>query len=65
MLERAVAEAPYLPEGWQNLGLFREMYLGDVPGALSCYERYVKLEGGRKDEVSKWSEGLKKSSSPR
>ena len=65
LLERTVAEAPSLPEGWLNLGIFREMYLGDVPGALSCYERYGKLEGGRKDEVSKWAEWLKKSSSPR
>jgi tetratricopeptide (TPR) repeat protein len=64
-LERTVAEAPDLPEGWLNLGMFREMYLGDVPGALSCYERYGKLMGGRKDEVSKWAEWLKKSSSPR
>jgi len=65
LLERTVAEAPSLPEGWLNLGIFREMYLGDVPGALACYERYGKLEGGRKDEVSKWAEWLKKSSSPR
>jgi len=64
-LERTVAEAPTLPEGWLNLGIFREIYLGDVPGALSCYERYGKLEGARKDEVSKWSDWLKKSSSPR
>ncbi len=64
-LERTVAEAPDLPEGWLNLGMFREMYLGDVPGALSCYERYGRLMGGRKDEVSKWAEWLKKSSSPR
>jgi tetratricopeptide (TPR) repeat protein len=65
LLERTVAEAPDLPEGWLNLGIFREMYLGDVPGALSCFERYGKLMGGRKDEVSKWAEWLKKSSSPR
>ncbi|MDD5761964.1 MAG: tetratricopeptide repeat protein [bacterium] len=65
LLERTVAEAPYLPEGWLNLGMFREMYLGDIPGALSCYERYGKLNGARKDEVSKWSEWLRKSSSPR
>lgn len=65
LLERTVAESPDLPEGWLNLGMFREMYLGDVPGALLCYERYGKLEGARKNEVSKWSEGLKKSSSPR
>lgn len=65
LLERTVVEEPGLPEGWLNLGIFREMYLGDAPGALSCYERYVKLEGARKDEVSKWAEWLKKSSSPR
>jgi len=64
LLERTVAEAPYLPEGWLNLGIFREMYLGDAPGALSCYERYGKLNGARKDEVSKWAEWLRKSSSP-
>jgi len=65
LLERTVAEAPGLPEGWLNLGIFREVYLGDVPGALSCYDEYVKLNGGRKDEASKWSEWLRKSSSPR
>ncbi len=63
-LERTVAEAPDLPEGWLNLGMFREMYPGDVPGALFCYERYGKLGGERKDEVSKWAEWLKKSSLP-
>ena len=65
LLERAVDEAPDLPEGWLNLGIFREIYLGDLPGALSCYERYGKFEGGRKGEVSKWAESLRKSSSPR
>ncbi len=65
LLERTVAEAPGLPEGWLNLGIFREVYLGDVPGALSCYDTYAKLNGERKDEVSKWAEGLRKSSSPR
>ncbi len=65
LLERTVAEAPDLPEGWLNLGMFREMYLGDAPGALSCYERYGKLNGERKTEVSKWVEWLRKSSSPR
>lgn len=64
-LERAVAEAPTLPEGWLNLGLYREIYLGDGPGAIQCYERYVTLKGRRKDEVSKWSEWLTKSSSSR
>lgn len=61
-LERTVAEAPGLPEGWLNLGIFREVYLGDAPGALSCYERYVTLEGSRRNEVFKWVEWLKKSS---
>ena len=65
LLERTVAEAPGLAEGWLNLGIYRETYLGDVPGALSCYDRYVKLSGARKDEVFKWSEWLRKSSSPR
>ena len=65
VLERTIVELPDLPEGWLNLGIFREIYLGDVPGALSCYERYGKLNGGRKDEVSKWAEWLRKSSSPR
>jgi tetratricopeptide (TPR) repeat protein len=65
LLERTVAEAPHLPEGWLNLGIFREMYLGDVPGAISCYARYGKLGGARNDEVSKWADRLKKTSSPR
>jgi tetratricopeptide (TPR) repeat protein len=64
-LERAVASDPEMPEGWLNLGLFREVYLGDGPGALTCYERYGTLNGPRRDEVAKWSEWLKKSSSLR
>lgn len=60
-LERSAKEAPNLPEAWLNLGLFREMYLGDAPGAILCYERYVRLNGPRKEEASRWSEGLKKS----
>ncbi|HEX9205082.1 MAG TPA: tetratricopeptide repeat protein [Candidatus Deferrimicrobiaceae bacterium] len=63
--ERAAASDPELPEGWLNLGLFREVYLGDGPGALSCYDRYVTLNGSRKDEVVKWSEWLRKSTSSR
>ena len=63
--ERAVASDPELPDGWLNLGLFREVYLGDGPGALSCYDRYVTLNGPRKDEVVKWSEWLRKSPSSR
>jgi tetratricopeptide (TPR) repeat protein len=63
VLERAVASDPSLPEGWLNLGLYREVYLGDGPGALSCYERYVTLNGPRRDEVAKWSEWLRKSPS--
>jgi len=61
--ERAVTASPDLPEGWLNLGLFREVYLGDAAGALSCYDRYVTLNGQRKDEVAKWSEWLRKSPS--
>jgi tetratricopeptide (TPR) repeat protein len=64
-LERTVATDPSLPEGWLNLGLFREVYLGDGPGALSCYDRYVTLNGPRRDEVAKWSEWLRKSPSSR
>jgi len=65
VLERAVASDPDLPEGWLNLGLYREVYLGDGPGALTCYDRYVTLNGPRKDEVAKWSEWLRKSPSSR
>ena len=61
--ERAVASDPELPDGWLNLGLYRDVYLGDVAGALSCYDRYVTLNGPRKDEVAKWSEWLRKSPS--
>ena len=64
-LERAVAESPNQPEAWFNLGLYREMYLGDGPGAAQCYERYVRLNGPRKEEAARWSEGLKKSSPSR
>jgi tetratricopeptide (TPR) repeat protein len=65
VLERAVASDPSLPEGWLNLGLYREVYLGDGAGALSCYDRYVTLKGPRSDEVAKWSEWLRKSPSSR
>lgn len=65
VLERAVASDPSLPDAWLNLGLYREVYLGDGPGALSCYERYGTLNGPRRDEVAKWSEWLRKSPSSR
>lgn len=64
-LERAVAQAPSSAEGWLNLGLFREQYLGDPRGAIAAYDMYVTLKGRRTDEVSKWSEWLKKSSPSR
>jgi tetratricopeptide (TPR) repeat protein len=65
VLERAVLSDPSLPEGWLNLGLYREVYLGDGPGALSCYERYIALNSPRKDEVVQWSEWLRKPLSSR
>jgi len=64
-LERATVESPTLAEGWLNLGLYRELYLGDRQGAVSAYEMYGTLKGRRADEVSKWAEWLKKSSPSR
>lgn len=60
-LEQSVKIKPGMPEGWINLGIFREVYEGDLPGALECYEKYVKIGGWRKDEVRKWIEGLRPS----
>ena len=64
-LERAVGENPTLAAAWLNLGIFREVYAGDVAGARECYEKYVKLAGSRKEEVRKWSDRLGQSASPR
>lgn len=61
VLERAVRDAPGAPEGWLNLGLFREVYEGNSGAALECYENYVKLGGSRSAEVLKWVEWLRKS----
>jgi tetratricopeptide (TPR) repeat protein len=63
-LEKVTREHPSLPEGWINLGLFREIYAGDAPGAVECYRKYVSLGGYRKDEVSKWIEWLQKPAPP-
>jgi tetratricopeptide (TPR) repeat protein len=60
-LERAVREKPGMPEGWINLGLFKEVYEGNASGAMECYRRYVTLNGNRKDEVLQWIEWLEKS----
>lgn len=64
LLEKVTKDHPALPEGWINLGLFREIYAGDAPGAVECYRRYVTLGGYRKDEVSKWIEWLQKPAPP-
>lgn len=63
-LERAVRENPELPAGWLNLGIFRDIYEGNLPEARECYDNYVKFGGSRKEEVRKWSEGLGRSASP-
>jgi tetratricopeptide (TPR) repeat protein len=63
-LERVTREYPALPEGWFNLGLFREVYAGDSPGAVECYRKYVSLSGYRKDEVAKWIDWLQKPAPP-
>lgn len=55
-LEKAVRERPGLPEGWLNLGIFRQIFGGDAAGARECFENYVKLYGPRKEEVRKWIE---------
>jgi tetratricopeptide (TPR) repeat protein len=63
-LERVTREHPSFPEGWYNLGLFREVYAGDAAGALECYRRYVNLGGSRKDEVARWIEWLQRPAPP-
>lgn len=64
LLERVAKEHPALPEAWFNLGVFREVYAGDAPGAVECYRKYVTLGGYRKDEVAKWIEWLQKPAPP-
>jgi tetratricopeptide (TPR) repeat protein len=64
-LEEAVKENPGIPAVWINLGIFREVYEGNVAGALECYEMYVKIRGWRSNEVRKWIEGLRASLPPR
>ncbi len=64
-LDRAVRENPALPGAWLNLGIFREVYEGNLAGARECYDNYVKLNGLRKEEVRKWAERLGQSASPR
>jgi tetratricopeptide (TPR) repeat protein len=61
-LEKAVGDDPGLPEGWLNLGVYREVYEGNPSEALKCFSRYVKLNGSRKDEVRQWIEWLQKPS---
>ncbi len=63
-LERAVRDDPDLAAAWLNLGVFREIYEGNLSGARECYDNYVKLGGWRKEEVRKWSERLGQSASP-
>ncbi len=63
-LERAVRENPALPPAWLNLGIFREVYEGNLAAARDCYDNYVKLNGLRKEEVRKWSDRLGQSASP-
>ncbi|MBM2827528.1 MAG: hypothetical protein HW408_60 [Actinobacteria bacterium] len=60
-LEKAVREKPGMPEGWINLGIFKELYEGNAPEALICYRRYITMNGSKKDEVGKWIEWLEKS----
>ncbi len=63
-LERAVREDPELAAGWLNLGIFRDIYEGNLAGARECYENYVRFGGLRKEEVRKWSDRLGRSASP-
>jgi Flp pilus assembly protein TadD len=63
ILEALTKRRPALPEGWLNLGIYRELYEGNGAGALECYRRYVNLGGSRKDEVGKWIEWLERSPS--
>lgn len=56
--EQAVRLSPRLPEGWLNLGLWRELYEGDAAAARTCYQTYVTLGGRRAEEVKRWAEGL-------
>lgn len=53
-LEKAVAANPSMPEGWLNLGIFREVYEGNAQTARECYETYGKITSYRKKEVEAW-----------
>ena len=53
-LERAVAQNPSMPEGWLNLGIFRDVYEGDAQKARECYEKYSNITTYRRKEVDAW-----------
>lgn len=53
-LEKAVKANPSMPEGWLNLGIFREVYEGNAHAARECYETYGKITIYRKKEVDAW-----------
>jgi len=63
-LEQAVREAPRAPEGWLDLGLYRELYEGNAAAALECYKRYLELDGRRSGEVRRWIERFATPSQP-
>ncbi len=48
LLERAVAEAPSLPEGWSNLGLYRENLSRGRPGSDPMLRKVCYIEGPKK-----------------
>jgi Flp pilus assembly protein TadD len=51
--ERAIAIDPALAAAHRNLGVLRDLYLGDAPGALDAFEKYRSLTGEDR-QVTGW-----------
>lgn len=53
---RALAADPDYPLAWRNRGVLLDLYLGRSDDALECYQRYLKLVGGRDADplVARW-----------
>lgn len=54
MYQNAIQHKPDYPLAWLNLGILYDLYLHDLPNALTQYNMYQKLTGGQDKLVEKW-----------
>lgn len=54
MYQNAIQYKPDYAIAWLNLGILYDLYLQDLPGALTQYNTYQKLTGGQDKVVEKW-----------